>query len=199
MLKINEIFYSLQCEGPFAGHPAVFVRLAGCNLKCSFCDTEHEDGMIMEEEEIVHLVKEKSTCNLVVLTGGEPFLQNIEPLCELLILFGYRVQVETNGTVAPKVSERIASLLHIVCSPKGVTDEVFYNIANAWKILVDVNTAPNDLPAISHYHKEVYLQPITVGKWDSIESKNNRDHAIKLCLSTGNKLSLQLQKALEII
>lgn len=73
MRKINEIFYSLQGEGFYTGTPAVFVRFSGCNLKCSFCDTQHEDGRMMSDDEIVAEVC-KYPCRMVILTGGEPGL-----------------------------------------------------------------------------------------------------------------------------
>lgn len=71
MKKINEIFYSLQGEGYHTGIPAIFVRFSGCNMKCSFCDTLHEDGIMMSDEEIISEVV-KYPASMVVLTGGEP-------------------------------------------------------------------------------------------------------------------------------
>ena len=71
MRKINEIFYSLQGEGYHTGTPAVFIRFSGCNLKCSFCDTQHEDGILMSDEDIVTEVS-KYPAATVILTGGEP-------------------------------------------------------------------------------------------------------------------------------
>ena len=73
MRKINEIFYSLQGEGFHTGTPAVFVRFSGCNLKCSFCDTQHEEGVWMSDEEILAEVG-KYPAVTVILTGGEPSL-----------------------------------------------------------------------------------------------------------------------------
>ena len=73
MRKINEIFYSLQGEGYHTGTPAVFIRFSGCNLKCPFCDTQHEDGILMSDEDIVTEVS-KYTAATVILTGGEPSL-----------------------------------------------------------------------------------------------------------------------------
>ena len=73
MRKINEIFYSLQGEGFHTGTPAVFVRFSGCNLKCSFCDTQHEEGVLMSDEEILAEVV-KYPAVTVILTGGEPSL-----------------------------------------------------------------------------------------------------------------------------
>ena len=72
MRKINEIFYSLQGEGYHTGTPAVFIRFSGCNLKCSFCDTRHEEGVLMSDDEIIAEVG-KYPAVTVILTGGEPF------------------------------------------------------------------------------------------------------------------------------
>ena len=70
MRKINEIFYSLQGEGFHTGTPAVFVRFSGCNLKCNFCDTQHEKGILLSDEEIINQVN-SYPCRMVILTGGE--------------------------------------------------------------------------------------------------------------------------------
>ena len=71
MRKINEIFYSLQGEGYHTGTPAVFIRFSGCNLKCDFCDTRHEEGEMMTDEDIVNEIG-KYPAVMVILTGGEP-------------------------------------------------------------------------------------------------------------------------------
>ena len=77
MLKINEIYYSVQGESSKAGFPTVFVRLTYCNLRCSYCDTEYafHDGKDMTIDAIVEEVK-KYDCNIVEITGGEPLFQN---------------------------------------------------------------------------------------------------------------------------
>ena len=72
MRKINEIFYSLQGEGYHTGTPAVFIRFSGCNLKCPFCDTQHEDGILMSDEDIVTEVS-KYPASTVILPGGDPY------------------------------------------------------------------------------------------------------------------------------
>ena len=79
MRKINEIFYSLQGEGYHTGTPAVFIRFSGCNLKCDFCDTRHEEGEMMTDEDIVNEIG-KYPAVMVILTGGEPSLW-IETFC----------------------------------------------------------------------------------------------------------------------
>ena len=97
MRKINEIFYSLQGEGYHTGTPAVFVRFSGCNLKCSFCDTRHEEGIEMSDAEIMAEV-EKYPARMVILTGGEPSLWIDEELITALHRAGKYVCIETNGT-----------------------------------------------------------------------------------------------------
>ena len=99
MYKINEIFYSLQGEGYHSGTPAVFVRFSGCNLRCVFCDTQHQSGRIMTSQEIVDEVNKYSNAPLLVLTGGEPSLFINEAFVEeLKQKTGKRVTIETNGT-----------------------------------------------------------------------------------------------------
>lgn len=98
-----EIFYSLQGEGHLAGTPAVFIRLAGCNLRCSWCDTKYSwgNGVILSPTELARLVAGYA-CPHLVVTGGEPLLQQ-EELTELLSLLpsSVFVEVETNGTIVP--------------------------------------------------------------------------------------------------
>ena len=100
MYKINEIFYSLQGEGFHSGTPAVFVRFSGCNLRCHFCDTQHQDGTMMSLQEIVDEVNKYPIAPLVVLTGGEPSLFIDEAFVTELKqkTTGKTVAIETNGT-----------------------------------------------------------------------------------------------------
>ena len=113
MRKINEIFYSLQGEGLHTGTPALFIRFSGCNLKCSFCDTKHEEGEWMSDEDIVAKAKE-CPAKMVVLTGGEPSLWIDEAFVEKLHQAGKYVCIETNGT--HPIPD---SVDWITCSPKG--------------------------------------------------------------------------------
>ena len=99
MYKINEIFYSLQGEGFHTGTSAVFVRFSGCNLRCHFCDTQHQDGTMMSLQEIVDEVNQYPIAPLVVLTGGEPSLFIDEAfVAELKLKTGKTIAIETNGT-----------------------------------------------------------------------------------------------------
>jgi len=102
MRRINDIFYSLQGEGYNTGRAAVFVRFAGCNLRCPFCDTAFDTYREMTDDEILteisstsHLAPRKP---LVVLTGGEPTLQVDEAFVDLLHRHGFEVAMESNGT-----------------------------------------------------------------------------------------------------
>lgn len=115
-MKINEIFYSLQGEGEHTGKPAVFVRFAGCNLKCDFCDTDFLSYTEMSEEDIVSAVLEYPA-NIVILTGGEPTLQLTSSLLQKLSDAKRQVHIETNGT--KQLPE--GPINWVTCSPKYAT------------------------------------------------------------------------------
>lgn len=95
--RVNEIFRSIQGEGYFTGTAAVFIRFAGCNLRCSFCDTDYSRAAEMSLKDIMQAVR-GSGMRHVVLTGGEPSLQADEALTGALRAEGLFVQMETNGT-----------------------------------------------------------------------------------------------------
>ena len=108
-----EIFYSLQGEGPTAGTPSTFLRLATCNLACSWCDTKYtwdwehydydQEVVILDTSEVADLIKELA-CRRLVITGGEPLLQQRElaPLVAALKSEDFQIEVETNGTIVPQ-------------------------------------------------------------------------------------------------
>ena len=105
-IKINEIFYSIDGEGMRAGYPAVFIRTAGCNLRCDYCDTGYalskEAGISMSIEDIEKKVSEYN-CKNITLTGGEPLLNKAaKKLIKKLTESGYDVIVETNGSIPIK-------------------------------------------------------------------------------------------------
>ena len=111
-MRINETFLSLQGEGHFTGTPAFFLRFSGCNLKCPFCDTQHQSFTEMSEEEIVREASSHKPRHIVI-TGGEPALQLTQSLVDKLHEAGFFVQVETNGTMPlPK------GIDWVTCSPK---------------------------------------------------------------------------------
>ncbi|MHA1344935.1 MAG: 7-carboxy-7-deazaguanine synthase QueE [Candidatus Heimdallarchaeaceae archaeon] len=106
LYPVNEIFYSIQGEGFYAGRPAIFIRLSGCNLKCPWCDTDHSKENQMSEIEITDTIQDllKSCVNnpqrvLFVITGGEPTIYDLEPLTShLKSFFVNGIALETNGT-----------------------------------------------------------------------------------------------------
>lgn len=112
MKKINEIFYSLQGEGRNTGTAAIFIRFSGCNLACDFCDTQHQEGKMMTDDEIIDEVN-KYPAKMVVLTGGEPSLWIDNALIEKLHEINKLVTIETNGT-----NNLPNGIDWITCSPK---------------------------------------------------------------------------------
>ena len=115
MYRINEIFHSLQGEGYHSGTPAVFVRFSGCNLRCAFCDTQYQEGIMMSLQEIVDEVNRFPDVPLLVLTGGEPSLFIDEAfVAELKQKTHKKIAIETNGTnLLPK------NLDWVTLSPKS--------------------------------------------------------------------------------
>src|SRR5271169_4068502 len=117
-LTINEIFYSIQGESTFAGQPCVFVRLTGCDLRCTYCDTEYAfyEGKRRSLDEIVAEV-EKHPCKLVEVTGGEPLLQKrVHKLMSRLADDGYTVLIETSGAHdISLVDTRVHRIMDLKC------------------------------------------------------------------------------------
>lgn len=111
-LNVNEIFYSLQGEGGRTGQASIFIRLAKCNLTCSFCDTDFERSVKMTLEEVLKEI-DKFNCKWIIWTGGEPALQLNEEVVSFFKEKGYLQAIETNGT------KRLpAGIDYITCSPK---------------------------------------------------------------------------------
>ncbi len=198
-MRVNEIFYSLQGEGYHAGRPAVFVRFSGCNLQCPFCDTQHEAGTEMSEQEIVaaakHLTPHSSLLPpLLVITGGEPALQLTATLVALLHQEGFRVAVETNGTLPlpPNVD-------WVTLSPKslwlGPDAAPVLQVADELKVLFDGQHAPSAYDHIEAAHR--FLQPMDTGYAD--HNATIIRQAVDYCLEHPQwRLSLQIHKILDI-
>ena len=136
MLKVNEIFYSIQGEGNAAGLPCVFVRLTYCNLRCTYCDTEYAfyDGEEKTLDEIIDEVK-KYKCKLVEITGGEPLVQEeslelMRRLCDA----GFNVMLETGGSLSIKnVDTRVKMIMDFKCPSSGMEKKNFYENVNYLK------------------------------------------------------------------
>lgn len=210
-LEIQSVFKTLQGEGMYTGWPAVFVRLGGCNLACDFCDTEFESFEKQHLDKVLDEVDSLSgkscdgeknwTHRLVVITGGEPFRQPISPLCDALLEKGYRVQIETNGTVFRPLDERV----DIVCSPKvnagkyhKIRGDLLLRI-NALKFIVSA-THPDygAVPEVGQlvHHIPVYVQPMD----EQNQQKNNNNLALAVALAQehGYRLSIQMHKIANI-
>ena len=188
-MKVNEIFYSIQGEGYWSGTPAIFVRFAGCNLSCKFCDTDHDSSFIeMEPEDILAEVKNYSQCKHVVFTGGEPLLQINKELLSLFERENYYIQIETNGTI--KISKDIYDYIDwITVSPKEPIERWIQKDGNELKL---VHTGGQDLKRYfdSSSFDEYFIQPC---------SGQNINQCIQLCKeNTQWRLSIQLQKMLKI-
>ncbi len=191
---MNEIFYSLQGEGRNTGRAAVFVRLAGCNLCCPFCDTQHQSFTPMTEAQIVEQVK-VYPASLVVITGGEPALQLTASLVDQLHNTGKTVAIETNGTCS--LPDNID---WVTVSPKeaftGPSGKVILSKAHEVKIVFDGKHSPEEQAsgiAAAFY----YLQPCDTG-----DAERNR-HIVSQCVEYIKQhpkwtLSLQTHKLLNI-
>lgn len=225
-LLVNSIFYTIQGEGPDAGRPAVFVRLAKCNLRCYFCDTEFEQGTLMSDEHVMQAIRKEAAKGpgtvkpLVVVTGGEPLLQNnLHALGHLLAMGGWELAIETAGTVlAPLLRETVARVMtRVVCSPKTPQiSKVLEPYIDCFKYVVaegrvdEEDGLPNcstqwerDTPESptykksSIYRQERRLKPIYISPMDEGEpDKNNRNRelAAQICMKHGYRLSLQMHK-----
>ena len=207
-LEVQEIFATIQGEGPYAGRPAIFIRLGGCNLQCSFCDTEFDSPKIINLPEIIENVielsknsKQKAVRNLVVITGGEPMLQPISKLCNKLLKLKFQIQIETNGTLMRKLPKAVK----IVCSPKNSHGK-YYNLhpellarINALKFLISAsNSSYSSVPELgqSKYKIPVYVQAID--EYDLIKNQANLDKVRQICEESGYYISMQIHKILNI-
>jgi len=137
MIKINEIFYSLQGESTYAGLPCVFVRLTGCNLRCRYCDTQYafEQGTNLSLAQIQQKVA-RYDCNLIEITGGEPLLQApVVDLSKIFIQQGKTILVETNGTqnidILPIATIRI---MDIKCPGSGESHKMDWDNVDRLRI-----------------------------------------------------------------
>lgn len=200
-LAVKSIFATIQGEGPAVGTPSVFIRLGGCNLACTFCDTDFEDFKEMQLTDIIKevqlLAKDNRNINYIVITGGEPLRQPISRLCDELLAAGYMVQIETNGTLYQKLDPKV----EIVCSPKvinGKYHKINPQIASqifAYKFLISKYQKGYDAtPKLDH--PNIYLQPMD--EYDNIKNRNNSNYAIELAQKYGYKLSVQIHKILGI-
>lgn len=224
MLVVHSIFHTIQGEGPFTGHRATFVRLADCNLQCPNCDTDYTSSRreMSPLEIIEEIYCEGVTPALVVITGGEPFRQDITELCYRLLRNGFHVQVETNGTL-PLPTEKFESLctiqthrrdsVFIVCSPK--TNRLNHTVIpyiGAYKYVIrDGDDYGDGLPcnvldsssvgsAVARppkgYGGPIYIQP--EDEHDEERNKRNLRAAVESCMKYGHILQIQIHKLIGV-
>ncbi|XQW86698.1 7-carboxy-7-deazaguanine synthase QueE [Thalassotalea piscium] len=218
--KINELFQTIQGEGAFTGQPSIFIRLQGCPVGCSWCDTKHtweidpnllipSNDMLNKQQESEHwsqlsatemvsLFKQQGyTAKHIVITGGEPCMVDLTPLCQTFESLGYSCQIETSGTfeiqttadcwvtVSPKINMKggypvLASALHR---------------ANEIKHPVATEQHVDDLKALLSEHgitdKPIYLQPIS-------QKQRATELAIQTCIDNNWRLSIQVHKYIGI-
>lgn len=211
-LKVTSIFYTLQGEGPYTGHPSTFIRLAGCNLACSFCDTEFDIYNTLTVQQIITEVNKyynndiSNELNiqkpqLVIITGGEPFRHPIENLCKELISCGYKVQIESNGTLYRNIPLQV----EIVCSPKNLGSGYYLIREDVLKHTIAIKFLISTKNKLYHTIQEVgqslYNIPVYIQPMDEYNAELNKAN-VKLAISLAQKhnaiFSLQLHKVIGI-
>lgn len=220
MYKVNEVFQTIQGEGYYTGTPAIFVRLQGCPVGCSWCDTKHTwqidpDLQItmatltakradsdywaeMTPENVLQLFQEQAfQAKHVVITGGEPCMYDLVPLCDALHAGGFTTQIETSGTF----EIRVPAASWVTVSPK-------INMAGGYAVLTSAMQRANEIkhPIAMQKHidelvallnhtatqdKLIYLQPIS-------QQKRATELAIATCIARNWRLSVQVHKYLGI-
>ena len=196
LLPLVEVFYSLQGEGLRTGQATVFVRFAGCNLACEFCDTDFRvkdvftvDGLVGEIGRI------GGDCRWVCFTGGEPTLQELKPLCDRLHGLGYRLQMETNGT-RPKPEWGVD---HVTVSPKqpqgGRLHPWYEANAGEFKYVVDDEAdLARALEGVRAHGRMTFVQPNALNPSSvalCIEAVQRHPALLRLSLQTHKLLAIR--------
>lgn len=204
-IEIHSVWPTIQGEGPFSGVRSVFVRLAGCNHRCPLCDTDYTskrkwyvvDGAVFQ----VSMIAEGG---LVVITGGEPYRQNIAPFVTALIKNGYFVQIETNGVYPPPL---VHDRQHITCSPKSPSvNSTLTSVVDTWKYVLKAGEIGSDglptrvlgydhapaRPPTGVVNEKIWLQPCD--ERDEEKNKRNRDAVMQSAMKFGYRVGVQLHK-----
>lgn len=198
---IVEIFYSLQGEGIFTGTPAVFIRFAGCNLGCSFCDTNVKKTVDLSKEEILTKIRDLTKlCKLIILTGGEPNIHDLVELCDYLHKFNYHLHLETNGEPTEYLKSNLPELDFITLSPKTLqVSPIALDYCDEVKLLVGPKGWENFIQTIDNI-----LLP-SIKRWvmpvaDGLKIiPSNTALAVKFCKHHPNfSLCLQTHKLISI-
>ncbi len=180
-LKVSETFYSIQGESTFSGCPCFFIRLSGCNLRCSYCDTTYaySDGRVLEIKNILGLVEECGT-RLVEVTGGEPLLQTeTVELLHSLVSGGYTVLLETNGSCSLRgVPREVVKIMDLKCPSSGMSGYVDFGNLRYLDVKDQVKFVIQDRAdyewaktKITEYFIPVYTQVILSPVWQKMDGK----------------------------
>ncbi len=228
--KVNELFETLQGEGSFTGQPSIFIRLQGCPVACSWCDTKHTWEIKLEQQVSADVMLEKAQeteqwarftpqgllelvnnkgyqAKHIVITGGEPCMVDLQPLCAIFEAHGYSTQVETSGTFEINVSAKCWVTVSPKVNMRGgyeVLDSAMQR-ANEIKHPVARQQHVDDLKALLVKHHietkhdvaekvkktPIYLQPISQGKAAT-------QLAIDSCIANNWRLSVQVHKYIGI-
>lgn len=219
MVNVKEIFTSIQGEGPYVGYKQLFIRLCGCNLNCSYCDTdfEYNESKEYSVNELIDICNKNPDCHSVSFTGGEPLLHS-----EFIKEFGKNsnlpIYLETNGTLANKLNDVIDYITYISADIKlpsatglkplweeheeffkiGIQKEIFA------KVVFDKNINDFEMHKITHlckqYNVELILQPMMMGKYPSVDSEFMQT-ILNKCLKVYSKTRLipQVHKFIDVI
>ena len=219
MVNVKEIFTSIQGEGPYVGYKQLFIRLCGCNLNCSYCDTdfEYNESKEYSVNELIDICNKNPDCHSVSFTGGEPLLHS-----DFIKEFGKNsnlpIYLETNGTLANKLNDVIDYITYISADIKlpsatglkplweeheeffkiGIQKEIFA------KVVFDKNINDFEIHKITHlckqYNVELILQPMMMGKYPSVDSEFMQT-ILNKCLKVYSKTRLipQVHKFIDVI
>lgn len=203
-----EVFYSLKGEGLWTGTPMLFIRLAGCNLRCPFCDTPSQKTIDLCKEDIVVELKNLSeTCTKVVLTGGEPNIHDLKKLIDLLHENDYTVHIETNGEPTQWLDSNLRQCDFIALSPKtpsvssialDLCDEIKFLVgSDGWEdFLWDINDRLINNPKL---WVMAIAEPYNDGFGRNVLIPKNIQTAIEFCKSWPMfSLCCQMHKYLSI-
>lgn len=200
MRKINEIFYSLQGEGHHTGYPSVFIRFSGCNLQCPFCDTHHNAGIYMSDDDIIRAVN-LYKADWIILTGGEPALWiDDDFVTSLKRATGKKVAIETNGTreLPESIDWVCVSPKFGICGDENVDSQIRARHADEIKV-VDVGQDLEPYFSLPCRGEKtlMYLQPCHVS--DKQKNEKNRLQTVGRVLADPRwTLSVQLHRFLGI-
>lgn len=218
-MRVVEIFKSIEGEGKYAGMPVIFIRLWGCNLRCKYCDTNYswenmgEEGFEATPKEILHQVREKwPQDKQITITGGEPLIhEDIWTLIQVLGNAGYFMNIETNGTIAPKplpggLDRRICYTMDYKTAATGIAFENRVNFdalkylrySDVLKFVVSNIDELEEMSDTLHFLKtqvpymdaEIYVSPV----FGEIELETIAQFLIERPHLQGVKMQVQLHK-----